>query len=92
MTSRTRLKPNSEQPQMPLAPLLHRGKPRYSLADLQQGLHSLHLLCCRLLSSPQTESYRPTLHSLADSILSNLELLEDHLISLSADKPDSPSQ
>ncbi len=85
MTSKTPSKPSSEKQQMPLAQLLHRGKPRYFLADLLPGLRSAHLLCCRLLSSPHNESSKPTLLSLEAQLDSSSKLLEDHLISLSAE-------
>ena len=84
MISRTQLKPSSELPQTPLAQLLHRGRPRYTLEDLQQGQRSHQLLLSRLLSSPLSESSKQILISLEVSSLSNSKLLDDHLTSLSA--------
>ncbi len=85
MTSKMQSKPSSELPQTPLVQQLHRGRPRYTVEDLQRAQHSLHLLCSRLLSSPLNESSRPTLLSLEEKILSNSKLLDDHLTSLLED-------
>ncbi len=83
MISRTQSKPSSELPQMPLAQLLHRGRPRYTLEDLQQAQRSHQLLLSRLLSSPHSESSRQILISLEVSSLANSKVLDDHLTSLS---------
>ncbi len=83
MISKTQSKPSSELPQMQLAQLLHRGKPRYTLADLQQAQRSLQLLLFRLLSSPHNECSKQILISLEVSSLSSSKLLDDHLTSLS---------
>ncbi len=85
MTSKMPSKPSSEPRPTPLVRLLHRGKPRYFLEDLQRGQHSLLLLCSRLLSSHPKESSKPILLSLEERIQSNSKLLDDHLTCLSAD-------
>ncbi len=92
MISKTQSKPSSELPQTPLAQLLHRGRPRYTLEDLQQGQRSHQLLLSRLLSSPLNESSRQILISLEVSSLANSKLLDDHLMSLSAMIRASSSQ
>lgn len=83
MTSKTPSKPSSELPPTQSVQQLHRGRPRYFLADLQRGYHSLLLLCSRLQSSPLNESSKPILLSLEERIQSNSKLLDDHLTSLS---------
>ncbi len=88
MTSRTPSKPASEQQQMLSPQLQHRGKPRYQLADLQRGQHSLHLLCSRLLSSLPSESSKLILISFQDSLEQHSKQLDAHLISLSEEIPE----
>ncbi len=83
MISKTQSKPSSELPPTPLVQLLHRGKARYTLEDLQQGQRSHQLLLSRLLSSPLSESSRQILISLEVSSLANSKVLDDHLMSLS---------
>jgi len=90
MTSDRPSTPKSQPQQMPLAPLLHRGKPRYFLEDLQRGLHSLLLLCSRLVSSPHNESFKSTLISFHESLLSISKQLDDHQTSLTKSSLSSP--
>ena len=81
MTSKTPSKPNSEQQPTPSPLLQHRGKPRYSLEDLQRAQHSCQLLCSRLLSSLPNESSKQILTSFQEALLLHSKQLDDHLIS-----------
>ncbi len=79
MTSKMPSKHSLEQHPMPSAQLLHRGKPRYFLVDLQRGLHSNLLLCSRLLSSLPIESSKQILISSQQSLEEVSKVLDDHL-------------
>ncbi len=90
MTSKTPSKPSSEQ-LLTLSPLLqHQGKPRYTLEDLQQGVHSLLLLCSRLQSSLPNESSKPILTSFQECLVPSSKQLDDLLTS--SNLSDSSSQ
>ncbi len=92
MTSKTPSKPASEQLPTLSPQLLHRGKPRYTLEALPPALHSLRLLCSRLLSSHPSESSKPILISLQLKLLNSSEQLDVLLTSLSEKTQDSSSQ
>ncbi len=82
MTLKMPSKPSSEQ-LLTLSPLLqHQGKPRYSLEDLQRGVHSILLLCSRLQSSLPSESCKQILTSFQECLEPSSRLLDDHLTSL----------
>ncbi len=87
MTSKTPSKPSSERQPTQSHPLLHRGKPRYFLVDLQRGQHSLLLLCSRLLSSHPSESSKQILTSFQEALQPHSKQLDDHLISSSQKEP-----